>query len=510
MISYLINLLRKNGIVIFIFLLSILLRLYRLDQIPGEMWGDVIEHYKYANEILHGNFFFDYRFGGDGPLFSYIVAFLFNFIDPSFYTLKLITVFIGAAFTAVVFFLAKELFGKKEIAYISSFLTAVSFWSLSFSRQAKSHILVPLFVSLAILFVLKKQHILSGLSFGLGMWAQAGIWGIPLVFLSRIKTLIIGLFLALPIIFSFIKTSDISFSANSFFVEKMGFSSGLSILDFFARMAHNLVRNLFSFNAIGDPTFRHNIAGKPHLDNISGLFFLAGFILIGKKIVEEKDKKLLFYFIIPFFALQIPSILDVNNPLSTPNMGRTIGILPFAYMGAAYGIYGISYYIKAVLNKRLLASLLVNLLIFLLLGAIAGINLFNYFVIYPKGLPNGNTPFGKIIAEKIDTYPMTTSVAVVGCCWGEWGQPEPNGIRFTLKYPRNLYFFEADDDVLGMFSCSKIRNLHKKNYFVLIINPSNDKVIQEATSCLTEKISLLKRGTWNIAKIVEGKVISTK
>lgn len=493
-------------ILLLIILSSLFVRIYLLDSLPGEMWGDVIEHYKYTRDILHGNLFWNYRFGGDGPLFSYIVAFLSSFLGLSFYTLKLTTVLIGVAFTAVVFFLAKELFGKKEIAYISSFLTVASFWSLSFSRQAKPHILVPLFVSLAILFVLKKKHILSGLLLGFGMYAQAGFWGIPLVFLSRLKILSMGLFLALPIIFNFIKALDTSFSANSFFGEKIGLSSGLSILDFFARMTRNLVKNLFSFNVMGDSVFRHNIAGKPHLDNISGLFLLVGFSLICKKIVEKKDKKLLFYFMIPFFALQIPSILDVNNPLSTPNMGRMIAILPFVYISVAYGVYRISHYIKSVLGKRLLTNRLVNLLIFLILVVIAGINLFNYFVIYPKGLPNGNTPFGKIIAEKIDTYPIDTPIMVVGCCWGDSGQPEPNGIRFRLKYPRNPYFFEADDNALGMFSCSKIRNLHQGSYSILITNPSNNRVIQEAKSCLTEKISLLKKGIWNIATVVEGKV----
>jgi len=62
-------------ILILILLLSLVLRLYLLDTLPGEMWGDVNEHYELAQRILQGKFFYHYDFGGDGPLISYLIAF---------------------------------------------------------------------------------------------------------------------------------------------------------------------------------------------------------------------------------------------------------------------------------------------------------------------------------------------------------------------------------------------------------------------------------------------------
>lgn len=167
-------------ILVLIILFAFLLRLYQLDSLPAEMWGDVIEHYKLADGIGDGYLFLDYRFGGDGPLFSYLVFFVSRFLGLSFYSIKFTTAFIGTILVLIVYFVAKELFGRKEVGYISSFLAAVSFWSLSFSRQAKPHILVPLFVCLTLLFLLKKKKLLSGMFLGLGMYSQAGFWGVTL------------------------------------------------------------------------------------------------------------------------------------------------------------------------------------------------------------------------------------------------------------------------------------------------------------------------------------------
>lgn len=164
-------------ILLSITLFGLLLRLFQLDTLPGEIWGDVIEHYKLTQSILHGDFFFDYRFGGDGPLFSYVNSFLSFFFGLSFYSLKLSTAIAGTLLVFFSFYLTQEYFKNKKISYITSFLMAISFWSLSFSRQAKPHIFVPFFITLTFLFALKKKKILSGLFLGLGMYTQAGFWG---------------------------------------------------------------------------------------------------------------------------------------------------------------------------------------------------------------------------------------------------------------------------------------------------------------------------------------------
>jgi hypothetical protein len=80
------------------------------------------------------------------------------------------------------------------------------------------------------------------------------------------------------------------------------------------------------------------------------------------------------------------------------------------------------------------------------------LNLHKYFIEYPKTLPNHNVAYGAILASYIDTLPKTTHVYLSGCCWGQWGQPEPKGIYYQLKYP------ERKRDILGSFvsSCDQI------------------------------------------------------
>jgi hypothetical protein len=88
-----------------ILLLYLFIGLYRLSDIPAAIWGDAIEHYYLAENVLHGHLFFNYAYGGDGPIFTYIVVFFTNFYPLSFYGLKLTAVIIGFFFVLSMFFL---------------------------------------------------------------------------------------------------------------------------------------------------------------------------------------------------------------------------------------------------------------------------------------------------------------------------------------------------------------------------------------------------------------------
>jgi len=53
------------------------------------------------------------------------------------------------------------------------------------------------------------------------------------------------------------------------------------------RLGDNALKNMMSFNFKGDTGFRHNISGNPHLDIVSGVFFVIGFLMIIFKTVKE-------------------------------------------------------------------------------------------------------------------------------------------------------------------------------------------------------------------------------
>src|SRR5580704_2248823 len=132
---------RNNWLLIGILLVYIFVALYQLDTIPGEIWGDAISHYNLAEKILQGHFFIDYEFGGDGPVFSYLAAFMTNFLHLSFYSLKFTSVWIGFFFVLSMYFLTEEFFHNKRISLMATFISGVSFWTIVFARQPHARIL---------------------------------------------------------------------------------------------------------------------------------------------------------------------------------------------------------------------------------------------------------------------------------------------------------------------------------------------------------------------------------
>lgn len=373
-------------------LLGIFLRIHMLGSLPAEMWGDVIVHYDLASQLRRGQPFIHYAFGGDGPLFSYLVS-----IFPiSFNTLLLATAVIGTLVVVSAYAYAYLLFNSRDTALISAFLTAVSFWGITFSRQAKPYILVPLFVSLFLSLLIRKRFLLSLIPLVLGMFSQAAFWGFtPFAYL---------------------------FFSNSYITTKL--SPDLNIL--IPKLLDNLKNNFLSYWWSQDPSFRHTIPNHPYLDPITGIFFALGLIILIHNILKNKSYSLFFYCLLPFALIQVPSLMDMTPGYSTPNMGRMIGVIPIVFAISAHAIN--SFHLR--LPKLLF-----------ILFCIAFINIFNYFFVYPRTLPNGNIPFGKTIAEYIDkNYPASLPVVLSSCCWGDWGQPEPYAIFYRFSSSRPYYY----------------------------------------------------------------------
>src|ERR1700730_15758580 len=125
------KLLHQYKVLIGIVCIGAFLGLFELNTLPAEMWGDAVAHYALAKQVLHGLIFFNYRFGGDGPIYTYLVVLVSRFLGLSFYTLKFTSVLVYLLFIVCMYFLTDELFKKKEITYIATFLSTISFWSLT-------------------------------------------------------------------------------------------------------------------------------------------------------------------------------------------------------------------------------------------------------------------------------------------------------------------------------------------------------------------------------------------
>lgn len=485
--------LKRHWILIGILAIGLIVGLYNLDSLPADMWDDAVAHYILTDQVRHGNFFIDYRYGGDGPVYTYLVVLVSWFFGLSFYTLKLTSVFIYLLFIFVMYLLTDALFTKKDMAYTASFVAAVSFWSIMFARQPHARILVPFFIALTLLFAAKKKTFISGLFLGLGMYTQASFWAMPLIFFKRYKILLIGLLIAIPLGISFAKGNVGFFSNSSYFGEKLATTSHLSFAETLPILFHNALANFLSFALRGDRVFRLNVPNSPHLDIVSAIFFFVGFLLLIYKTIKEKNEKIFQFIILPFFIIQIPSILDIHNPLAQPNIGRMIGVIPFVYMSTAYGLTTVLHFVlknysfKKIFYSLCLCSLLIIIAIF---------NIDKYFLLFPKTLPNNNTPFWRTIAKTIDSYPSKKTFLMIGPGWRTSYQREREmSVQLSITKPHTFQTIQSGT------LCSTIQQTQN----VIIIADPTDKITEATlTTCGKQTHEyLLKKNGYEVANFIE-------
>lgn len=464
--------------------LGVFLRFWKLNDIPAEMWGDVTEGYKFASRVLNRDFYWRFIFGGDGPFFSYLVALISVPLGLSFLTMKIATTVVG-----VLLVLATYVFGKtvmnEKVGLAAAFLMAVSKWAVIYGRMAKPHIAAALFSAISLWTLYQAIHkkksmwwIISGSSLGLGMYTQSAFWGVPvaivalIAFLARRLTkhalwgVFIFLAMSIPLVGSFFSNPNAYTNPFSFFGEKL-IPKDRSFSWTIGRIGENLFKNLLMFHIKGDVVFRNNPPRAPHLDILTGLVFLVGVVTLPLKLRP--------WFWIPFFAFQIPSVLDLNFFGETANAGRTIALLPIVFLAAGCGTWTIYRFLRRMARRPIVILVGVTTMAMIVI-----LNWRQVFNDYPKSLPNHNVPFGRIIAETINQLPVGTDAILIGCCWGDWGQPEPDGIRFRLTTPRTFTYIPSET-----FSCQSFNGFRHSE--LIIVDPREEKgLLSRVALCLSE------------------------
>jgi hypothetical protein len=280
---------------------------------------------------------------------------------------------------------------------------------------------------------------------------------------------IFSLIFSFPLFWQMIFSKDNYFSNGfTYLGEKFGFN--LSIFEKVKIALWNFLRNFSSFFLKGDPVFRHNIPYRPTLDFLTAIFFLLGlFFLIKETFKKENRKKYILYLFLPFYFGQLASNLDMVIA-NTPSIGRMLTISPIVYTISSFGLYKVYEKIKKNYQKILFLCLS---LFFIFL-----VNIFDYFFIYPKTLPNGNLPFSLFIKEDILKEKKEENFYLIDCCWGEAGQPEPKSIFNRLDEKRQLVLLNKED-IFGN-QCD-----FKKGFYYF--NPNDFDLINYLKSCNLEK-----------------------
>ncbi|PJA95152.1 hypothetical protein CO130_00650 [Candidatus Jorgensenbacteria bacterium CG_4_9_14_3_um_filter_38_10] len=353
-----------------IFLLAVILiiasffRLYQINQTPPGLYPDEAMNGNNALQALRtappaGGFkvFYPENAGREG-LFINIQAFFLNLFkvnEP--WVLRLPSAIFGVLTVLGVYFLTKELFGENlksqapnskqiqnskpfgnwkleignyEVALLSSFLMATSFWHINFSRIGFRAIMAPFFLTWTLyflLYALKKAETLTdsikifipaaigGIFYGLGFYSYIAYRATPLLIfiilliywlknknsilktsdalntdnrnfrtsdvrkLIRKKILLVAFFFSLIALIVFTPLG-LYFLQNP--QDFFGRTSQISIFNSSAPLKNlglNILKTAGMFNFVGDGNWRHNYAGKPELFWPVGILFVIGVIL---------------------------------------------------------------------------------------------------------------------------------------------------------------------------------------------------------------------------------------
>lgn len=503
----------KNKIprfLLFVLLLSIccFVLLYKIDELPGEPYGDIIVAQEITDNLLHGNINIKYVLG-DGPLFFYFVALIAKIIGLSYLSLKISSIIIGTLTILFTFLLTKKILGNSVGLFVLLiFPFSKSF--LVFSRLGNMPIAVSL-ISISSVYLLYRFckegkfrfAILSFLIGFLGIFVYFPSWiassVLLLIFLTSKQTKpnvsvvtnkipFVFFLYFLSISFSFIylyQERETFFTKDSYLMEKATVHNSQSAeirKDWFTAFLTNTKKQyeMLFFENKGDPVFRYNPERKPYLDFLSRFAFLIGMISI--IITNSKRKERLSFLLLPLILYQLPPSLDLNY--GGPSSWRATGIMPFVYIFTAYGYFLTFKFIDSMLKRYLLkkkcyfSSLVAWAIIIVLVIFSDFFNLKQYFVDYPNNLPNKNVSFSGEIAKQIDNLSKNTIIYVIGSNWGDWGQPEQKGIIFSLKKDRQVNFVDNIDS-LGL-PCSKTGN-NESYYFV--IDPKKTEEVNKLKQC---------------------------
>jgi len=356
-----------------ILLIAAFFRIWQIWQIPPGLYPD--EAMNGMDALTSGPQVFYQNNNGREGLFIAIQWLFLKTFGPEVWALRLVSVFIGILTVLGLYLLAKQLFNEK-VALFSSFLLAVSFWHINFSRIGFRAIMVPFclvfflyFWSVArkkrfsrskatrgSYFFYRKKYLLAGLFFGLGFNTYLAwrfmIFALPFLFL-KVPVKKTALFLAVAFI--------VCLPLGLYFLQNpadfIGRAGGVSIFatgNWLKTLVISLGKTLASFNFVGDFNWRHNYAGSPLLFWPAGILFLIGFVMaIYKR----------YYVLLVLFGLMLlPAILTYEG---LPHALRMIGVIPVVYLLAGIGL------------DKLKLSLPILLIFFLI---IAGAQYHRYFL----------------------------------------------------------------------------------------------------------------------------------
>lgn len=502
----------------------LVLRLYKLDTLQQEFYGDMDILQDYVLRILAGLWPLQFQLSA-GPLYHYLIIPIVKVAGTDYAGLKFASVIVSLAGLAATYACARWLIND-WFALLTTFIAGVSSWFLIFSRLGNSQIVLPLLTMLCLWWVMRIVQpgrtydvIACAICAGLGLYVYPQSFVLPVVIFITLAILrwigwptparwalwygLVTLVLAVP--FCLILLSDQgAYTTQSYLSDKFVTHSQPWLA-----LASNAWKAALAFHVRGDQSYRSNANELPHLDWISGLLFIVGIVYW---LVNHERRRWWPLWLVPLVLLQVPSILVLNEPQEVPSASRTLGVAPLVYLLVASGIWGLAKWLtwlqtrlhetaerfKSSLRKRIkpvvttsvvfvperLKSPLLHkqylqygLATLVTIGVLTGIiylNIQRYFIDYINGLPNNNVSVGHLIGEYFDLLPLNTNVYIVGENWQIAG---PGWfLEQEISQPRPINRLKPEE-----ITCELLDTLPTPA--VLVWNPANRLPSPGVTEC---------------------------
>ncbi len=410
---------RRKEVLIFLVILSVAIffRTYKLTSFPSGLYPDEAMNGNNALEAVStGEYkiFYQENNGREG-LFINIQAMSLRIFGIHPWSLRLVSAIIGILTVTGLYLLTKELF-EWRLAALASFLMAISFWHVNFSRIGFRAIMLPLVLVYGFYFLwraIRNGHlmdfILAGIIGGLGFYTYISYRVAPLMVLilfanywwnirkdqsllkyteTKEKLLkgfvaftTVVFIVALPIGFYFFENPDSFNSRTGRYLSVFGQEYPIK------ELALSTVKTLGMFTFNGDYNQRHNISGEPMLPWPIGIFFIIGFI---NELIHWLKRKhghfsILHTFIFAwFFTMLLPGFLSTEAPHAI----RTIGVIPIVMIITARGIWWSFEKIKnwyssfySYKNRSEIYSF-IHLVMILFLASLGFLEFYRYFTVW--------------------------------------------------------------------------------------------------------------------------------
>jgi len=486
------NFMKRQYLLIFLAVLFIFtIRIYKLESLPGEWFGDISNVHEYVQQILKGEGPF-YFFQSPGPLYHYLIAPIAIILNRYGYdTYKIASVLVSILGLYATYFFAKEI-TSRTLALITVLIMSFSSWYLIWSRLGNSQIVIPAISALMSYYLVRyiKRGKLIDLSLG-ALIASFGWYTYPQTFIF-LPIFIFIIFVSLLIrrdwrrgiihlVFLIILSFLFALPFISIVQHQQGdFTKGYignKVIPVFLQSPQQVISKFFTnykktllmLHVRGDEIFIGNISHKPHLDRLSGLLFFAGILYF----IDKKKWIWLFFNLFMIGVMILPSTSPAIPNGEIPSSSRNVAIIPYVYLLVSGGLCWFGNLLRKILRKdhvyRIFLSVFSVFIVF--------INLKSYFYDYAYGLPDHNQAWGKEIAQYIDTLPPYINIYFGSCCWGAWGHPEPKAVAYVLRKQRDFIEYSHFLD-----SCKEVTRFPA----LVIFGPNHEDRIKKYFSCFPD------------------------